>query len=136
MLETIQGEGGVVNLSAEYLDAVSKICAAEDILLIVDEVQTGNGRTGKLYSYMHFGLKPDIVTTAKGLGGGLPIGATMFAGKTAGVLTAGMHGSTFGGNPIAAAGALSLISRLDDKLLSEVAKRGSTLKTSSRTRPV
>jgi len=128
MLEIIQGEGGVFCLDAEYIAEISKICEGKDILLIIDEVQTGNGRTGKLYSYMHFGLKPDIITTAKGLGGGLPIGATMFNEKTAGVLTAGLHGSTFGGNPVAAAGALSVIERLDGTFLAEVSQKGEYIK--------
>ncbi len=129
MLETIQGEGGVVNMEKDFLEAVAKLCGEKDVLLIIDEVQTGNGRTGKLYSYMHYDLKPDIVTTAKGLGGGLPIGATLFSEKTAGVLTAGQHGSTFGGNPVAAAGALSIVSRLDKALLAEVAKKGGYIRS-------
>jgi acetylornithine/N-succinyldiaminopimelate aminotransferase len=129
ILETIQGEGGVVSMGKDFLEAVAKLCGEKDVLLIIDEVQTGNGRTGKLYSYMHYDLKPDIVTTAKGLGGGLPIGATMFSEKTAGVLTAGQHGSTFGGNPVAAAGALSIVSRLDKALLAEVAKKGGYIRS-------
>lgn len=112
MFETVQGEGGVVPLTKEFVNAIKEICEKEDILMIVDEVQTGNGRTGKLYGYMHYGITPDIVTTAKGLGGGLPIGAVMFGEKTKDVLTSGTHGSTFGGNPIACAGAVNIISRL------------------------
>ena len=112
MFETVQGEGGVVPLTKEFVTAIKEICEKEDILMIVDEVQTGNGRTGKLYGYMHYGITPDIVTTAKGLGGGLPIGAVMFGEKTKDVLTSGTHGSTFGGNPIACAGAVNIISRL------------------------
>lgn len=123
MLEVVQGEGGVVPLEKDFLDFVSAICKDNDILLIVDEVQTGNGRTGALYGYMKFGLKPDIVTTAKGIGGGLPLGATMFFEKTADVYTPGSHGSTFGGNPVAAAGAFNIIKRLDDEFLQEVEKK-------------
>jgi len=120
MIELIQGEGGLNVLDKEYVAALSQLAKENDILLIVDEVQTGNGRTGKLYCYMNYNIDPDIVTTAKGLGGGLPIGATMFNEKTKGVLNAGSHGSTFGGNPVCAAGALSIIERIDDSLLEEV----------------
>ncbi len=123
MIETVQGEGGVVPLDADFVKNLQKFCKDNDILLIVDEVQTGNGRTGALYGYMKFGITPDIVSTAKGLGGGLPIGATMFFGKTATVYTPGSHGSTFGGNPVAAAGAVNIIERLDDAFLSEVNKK-------------
>ena len=124
MLEMVQGEGGVNLLDADYVHACAEICEKNDILLIVDEVQTGNGRTGKLYAYEHFGIHPDIVSTAKGLGGGLPIGATLLGEKVKNTLTAGTHGSTFGGNPVCAAGAYSILSRIDEALLSEVAKKG------------
>ena len=124
MLEMVQGEGGVNLLDADYVHACEEICEKNDILLIVDEVQTGNGRTGKLYAYEHFGIHPDIVSTAKGLGGGLPIGATLLGEKVKNTLTAGTHGSTFGGNPVCAAGAYSILSRIDEALLSEVAKKG------------
>ena len=123
MIETVQGEGGVVPLSADFVKNLEKLCNDNDILLIVDEVQTGNGRTGALYGYMNFGITPDIVSTAKGLGGGLPIGATMFFEKTANVYVPGNHGSTFGGNPVAAAGALNIIERLDEDFLAEVNKK-------------
>lgn len=123
MLETIQGEGGVVPLSEEFLKGVSEIAEENDVLIIVDEVQTGNGRTGYLYGYMKYGLSPDIVSTAKGIGGGLPLGATMLFGKTENVYTPGSHGSTFGGNPVAASGALSIIKRLDDAFLGDVRKK-------------
>ena len=123
MIETVQGEGGVVSLSADFVKNLEKLCNDNDILLIVDEVQTGNGRTGALYGYMNFGITPDIVSTAKGLGGGLPIGATMFFEKTANVYVPGNHGSTFGGNPVAAAGALNIIERLDEDFLAEVNKK-------------
>ena len=123
MIETVQGEGGVVPLSVDFVKNLEKLCNDNDILLIVDEVQTGNGRTGALYGYMNFGITPDIVSTAKGLGGGLPIGATMFFEKTSNVYTPGNHGSTFGGNPVAAAGALNIIERLDEDFLAEVNKK-------------
>ena len=120
LFEIVQGEGGVLPLTAEYVAAIAKLTAENDIPLMVDEVQTGNGRTGKLYGYMHFGINPDIVSTAKGLGGGLPIGATLMNEKMQNVLGPGDHGSTYGGNPVSCAGALSVISRLDDRFLSEV----------------
>lgn len=128
MMELIQGEGGVNVLDAEYVDAVAKECSQRDILLIIDEVQTGNGRTGKLYCYEHYGISPDIVTTAKGLGGGLPIGAVLFGEKTENTLSYGVHGSTFGGNPVCAAGALSIVKRLDDELFEQVRSKGEYLK--------
>ncbi|MBO5895908.1 MAG: acetylornithine/succinylornithine family transaminase [Clostridia bacterium] len=123
MIEAVQGEGGVVPLTEDFVKGLEAFCKAEDIILIVDEVQTGNGRTGALYGYMKFGITPDIVSTAKGLGGGLPIGATMFFDKTEAVYTPGNHGSTFGGNPVAAAGALNIIERLDEDFLAEVNKK-------------
>lgn len=128
MMELIQGEGGVNVLDEEYVDAVAKECSQRDILLIIDEVQTGNGRTGKLYCYEHYGISPDIVTTAKGLGGGLPIGAVLFGEKTENTLSYGVHGSTFGGNPVCAAGALSIVKRLDDELFEQVRSKGEYLK--------
>ena len=120
MIECVQGEGGVNPLDANFVAQISDICQREDILLIVDEVQTGNGRTGKLYAYMNYGITPDIITTAKGLGGGLPIGATLMGEKVSTVLGAGDHGSTFGGNPVACAGALSIIDRIDEDFLAQV----------------
>ena len=120
MIECVQGEGGVIPLDRDYVQGLASFCAAEDILLIVDEVQTGNGRSGALYSYMNYGVEPDIVSTAKGLGGGLPLGATLFGEKTQDVLQNGDHGSTFGGNPVSCAGAISILSRLDAKLLEDV----------------
>ena len=123
MIETVQGEGGVVPLSQEFVSALSQLCSENDVLLIVDEVQTGNGRTGALYGYMKFGIVPDVVSTAKGLGGGLPIGATMIFEKAENVYTPGSHGSTFGGNPVAAAGAYNIVSRLDDDFLKCVDKK-------------
>lgn len=123
MMECIQGEGGVVPVEAEYAKKVQEIAERENIVLIVDEVQTGNGRTGKLYAYMNFGLKPDVVSTAKGLAGGLPLGATMMSEKVCDVLGFGDHGSTFGGNPVCCAGALSILERLDDEFLAKVREK-------------
>ena len=123
MFETVQGEGGVVPLTQEFVNAIKDICEKEDILMIVDEVQTGNGRTGKLFGYMHYGITPDIVTTAKGLGGGLPIGAVIMGEKTKDALTSGTHGSTFGGNPVSCAGAVNVISRLTFGFLEEVNRK-------------
>ena len=123
MMEMVQGEGGVIALPADFVKAVEDICTTQDIPMMIDEVQTGNGRTGKLYAFMHFGLKPDIVSTAKGLGGGLPIGATMVSEKLQNVLQPGDQGSTYGGNPVACAGALSVINRLDDAFLATVQEK-------------
>ena len=120
MIELVQGEGGVLALDKEYVTKLATLVQKEDMLLIVDEVQTGNGRTGALYAFMQYGISPDVVTTAKGLGGGLPIGATMMSEKVSALFTPGLNGSTFGGNPIACAGALSILQRIDEKLLSEV----------------
>lgn len=120
MMELVQGEGGVVPLTREFVLEAKKIAEEHDMLLIFDEVQTGNGRTGKLFAFENFGIKPDIFTTAKGLGGGLPIGATVFSEKVSEILPAGSHGSTFGGNPVSAAGAISIINRIDEKLLETV----------------
>jgi acetylornithine/N-succinyldiaminopimelate aminotransferase len=127
MIECVQGEGGVIPLSKEYVQAVADICKEQDILLIVDEVQTGNGRTGQLYAYMHYGIRPDIVSTAKGLGGGLPLGAALLGDKAEKVLGFGDHGSTFGGNPVCCAGALSVLSRLDEAFLQEVREKSAYL---------
>ena len=123
MFEVVQGEGGVRPLDNEFLRGIEALARENNLLLIADEVQTGNGRTGKLYGYMHSGINPDIVSTAKGLGGGLPIGATMLGERVENILGAGMHGSTFGGNPIACAGALNIISRLTDECLEGVRVR-------------
>ena len=123
MMEVIQGEGGVLPLSQLYLMEADKLCKENDIPFIIDEVQTGNGRTGKLYGYMNFKIQPDIVSTAKGLGGGLPIGACMMNEKMENVLGYGDHGSTYGGNPVCCAGALSVIERLDDDFLGKVKRR-------------
>lgn len=123
LLECVQGEGGVIAMSKEYLSAVEAIAKREDILLMIDEVQTGNGRTGELYAYMNYGITPDVVTTAKGIGGGLPLGAALLGEKAESVLGFGDHGSTFGGNPVACAGAVSILSRMDDAFLAEVKEK-------------
>lgn len=123
LIEVVQGEGGVIPLDMTFVQELSALLAARDVLLICDEVQIGNGRSGKLYGYMQYGIQPDIFTTAKGLGGGLPIGATVLGEKVAHVLTPGTHGSTFGGNPVCCAGALSILSRLNDEALAGVQER-------------
>ena len=120
MMEAIQGEGGIYVLEEDFVKGVFEIAKEKNMLVIFDEVQTGNGRTGKLYAYMHYGVTPDIVSTAKGLAGGLPLGCTMLGEKVKDTLTPGSHGSTFGGNPICCAGALSILSRIDDNLLKDV----------------
>ena len=124
LFEAIQGEGGVISLVPAFLLGLEQLAHERGLLLMADEVQTGNGRTGKLFGYMHSGVHPDVVTTAKGLGGGLPLGAAILGGKAAGVLTAGSHGSTFGGNPVCCAGALTILERLDEAFLAEVAAKG------------
>lgn len=123
MMECVQGEGGVLPLKMEFVQAAAKLAKEKDIPLIIDEVQTGNGRSGKLYAYMNFGIEPDLVTTAKGLGGGLPIGACLMGDKMQNVLGPGDHGSTYGGNPACCAGALSVLERLDEPFLSEVREK-------------
>ena len=123
MLELVQGEGGVIALDKEYVQAVEKLCKKKDILLMIDEVQTGNGRTGTLYAFQQYGVSPDVMTTAKGLGNGLPVGATLFSAKCEKTLTPGTHGSTFGGNPAACAGAVAVIKSINDKLLKGVEEK-------------
>ncbi len=124
MMEMIQGEGGVLNMPVEFVQAAQKLCAENDVVLIVDEVQTGNGRTGTLYAYMQYGISPDVVSTAKGIGGGLPLGATMLGENVQNVLGFGDHGSTFGGNPVCCAGAVNIISRMDEAFLADVKAKG------------
>ena len=128
MMEMVQGEGGVLPLEKEYVQVVYKACQEKDILFIVDEVQTGIGRTGSFYSYQQFDIMPDLVSSAKGLGGGLPIGAVLFGEKTEEVLVPSDHGSTFGGNPVVCAGAVEILNRMDDAFLAEVAKKGEYIK--------
>lgn len=125
IVETIQGEGGMAILDHDYLQDLRKITADKDILLIVDEIQTGIGRTGRIFSYEHYGITPDIVTVAKALGGGLPIGATIFSEKVASVMDFGAHGSTFGGNPLITRVALKVLEIIENEgFLRNVEKRG------------
>ena len=128
MFECVQGEGGVNNLDYDFIKAIEALGKEKDILIVVDEVQTGNGRTGKYFAYQNFDIVPDIVSTAKGMAGGLPMGAVLFGEKVKDVVTAGSHGSTFGGNPICAAGACSIVERIDDKFLDEVNKKSAYIK--------
>ena len=128
LIECVQGEGGVVALDPGFARELEAFLKEQNILLMVDEVQTGNGRTGALYAYMHYGLHPDVVSTAKGLAGGLPMGATLLSEKLKDVFSYGDHGSTFGGNPVAAAAALSVVSRLTDAFLAEVTRKSELLR--------
>ena len=129
LMEMVQGEGGVNVLDKAYVQKAAELCKLHDALFMVDEVQTGNGRTGKLYAYMHYGVQPDVFTTAKGLAGGLPMGACIIGEKAEGVLGKGDHGSTFGGNPICAAGAVNVLSRLTDELLDEVTAKSAYIRS-------
>ena len=124
LIECIQGEGGVNVLDKDFVCAIDAYAKENDIVLMIDEVQTGNGRTGALYSYMNYGISPDTVSTAKGIGGGLPLGATLLSGKVQNVLGFGDHGSTYGGNPVSCAGGYSVISRLTEEFLAEVKTKG------------
>ena len=124
MMEVVQGEGGIIPLTQEFVKGAARLAAEQDLLLICDEVQIGNGRSGKLYGYMHYGITPDIVSTAKGLGGGLPLGATLLGEKVQDVFTPGSHGSTFGGNPVVCAGAVEVLNRMDDTFLQNVTAKG------------
>lgn len=135
IMEMVQGEGGVLPLDMDYVKAVYDICKEKDILFIVDEVQTGMGRTGSFFSYQQFDIQPDLVSCAKGLGGGLPIGGVLFGEKTETCLVAGDHGSTFGGNPVVCAGSIEILNRLDNDFLTEVKKKGEFLKRELSTLP-
>ena len=135
MIECIQGEGGVIALGKDFITGLEAFCKEQDILLVVDEVQTGNGRTGELYAYMNYGVSPDVVSTAKGLGGGLPLGAVLFGEKTEFTLGAGDHGSTFGGNPVCCAGALSIVNRMDESFLEGVKAKGQLIKDTLQGQP-
>lgn len=128
MLEFIQGEGGVIPLDKHFVEQVYDYCKSNDILFIADEVQTGAGRTGRFLCSEHYGVKPDVTTLAKGLGGGLPIGAMLAGEKCADVMGAGTHGSTFGGNPVVCAGGRYVLSRLTDEFLGEVREKGELVK--------
>ena len=123
LMEVVQGEGGVVPLTEEFLVAADRLAHENDIPFMIDEVQTGNGRSGKLYSYMNYPICPDIVSTAKGLGGGLPIGATLMGEKVQSVLGFGDRGSTYGGNPVCCAGAVSVVERLTEDFLAGVKEK-------------
>ena len=124
LIELIQGEGGVNTLDKAFVQNLAAICKEKDILLIVDEVQTGIGRTGTFFAYQQYGIQPDLVTSAKGLGGGLPIGAILFSEKTQGVLGYGDHGTTFGGNPVVCAGGAYIVKTMDEEFLSQVTAKG------------
>lgn len=127
ILEVVQGEGGVCSLDQEYLQGVQALCHQYDVLLIIDEVQTGIGRTGTMFAYQQFGLTPDIITLAKGLGGGLPIGAFVLGEKVQDTLGKSDHGSTFGANPVSCAGANAVLAKIDDAFLAEVKRKGKKL---------
>ncbi|MBQ8933256.1 MAG: aspartate aminotransferase family protein [Lachnospiraceae bacterium] len=127
MMEVIQGEGGVKALDEAYVKAVAELCSSEDIVLIIDEVQSGNGRSGAMYAYQNYGILPDVVSTAKGLAGGLPIGAVLLGEKVQNIFSYGDHGSTFGGNPVSCAAAVSIVERIDDALLAEVREKSAYL---------
>ena len=128
MIEVVQGEGGVIALDEDFIKGCEKLCREHDLLFVIDEVQTGNGRTGELYAYMNYGVSPDVFSTAKGIAGGLPMGATVMNEKAAALFTPGSNGSTFGANPVCAAGALSILSRLDRETLDGVKERGSYIR--------
>lgn len=129
MIELIQGEGGVNPLEKGFVNELADYCSENDILLIIDEVQTGVGRTGSFYCYEQFGIKPDIISSAKGIGGGLPMGACLCSEKLRDVMSPSTHGTTYGGNPIACAGALEVLKRVSDKkFLEDVAEKGSYIK--------
>ncbi len=136
LVELIQGEGGVIPLEMEYVKTIYKVCQENDILFMVDEVQTGAGRTGKLFCFEHYGIIPDVVTSAKGIGGGLPIGVVLFHHKTQSVLGYGDHGTTFGGNPLATAAMTEVLNRLDDALLTDVLQKGEYLKNKLEALPL
>ena len=129
LIECVQGEGGVIPLSPDFAKELAAYLKEQDILLMVDEVQTGNGRSGKMYAYMNYGLQPDVVSTAKGLAGGLPMGATLLGEKVKDVFSYGDHGSTFGGNPVAASAALSVVERLTDEFLADVTRKSELIRS-------
>lgn len=128
MMELIQGEGGVVPVEKDFVQKVENLCKEKDIILIIDEVQTGVGRTGTLFAYEQYDISPDIVTFAKGIGGGLPMGGALMGEKTCDVLTPGDHGTTFGGNPVCCSGAIAVLEQIDEKMLGEVAYKGELIR--------
>lgn len=128
-IELIQGEGGVMPLDKEFVEHIAAVCKEKDILFMIDEVQTGMGRTGSVYCYMDYGIAPDVITSAKGLGGGLPIGACLCSRKLADVITSGTHGTTFGGNPVACAAANEVLARVTTpQFLAEVKEKGAYIR--------
>lgn len=129
MIEIVQGEGGVNALDAGFVKAVFETAEKHGLLVITDEVQCGSGRTGELFGYMNYGVKPDIVTTAKGLAGGLPIGATLLGERAENIFEPGLHGSTFGGNPVSCSGAVNVLSRLTDCFLESVRGKGELVRS-------
>ncbi len=129
IMEMVQGEGGVIPLNNNFIIKVIEFCKKCDIIVIIDEVQTGNGRTGSMYAYQQFGIEPDLVSTAKGIAGGLPMGVCLFGEKTKDTMTPSSHGSTFGMNPVVAAGALSIVKRLDDDFLASVKAKGEYIRS-------
>jgi acetylornithine aminotransferase len=130
LLEVLQGEGGINIADTEYLQTIRKICTAKGLLLMIDEVQSGIGRTGKWFGYQHAGIKPDVITLAKGLGSGVPIGACLAAGAAAGVLTPGTHGTTFGGNPLVSVAALTTLEIMQEEgLLEHASQMGELIRT-------
>ena len=136
MLEMVQGEGGVIPMDEEFVKGLAQLCGEKDVLLLIDEVQTGIGRTGSFYAYQGYGVKPDVVTTAKGLAGGLPMGACLVSERLGDILKPGMQGSTFGGNPVASAGARVVVRRVSDPaFLEDVRKKGAYLKEKLETMP-
>ena len=133
-IELVQGEGGVMPLDKAFVSEIQKICREKDILFMVDEVQTGISRTGAFYCYQNYGIKPDVVTSAKGLAGGLPMGACLCVEKLGNVMTAGTHGTTFGGNPIACAAAKEVLSRVaTEDFLKEVNEKGEYIREKLKT---
>ena len=133
MFELIQGEGGVLPLDQEFVEKVAQLCAKRDWLLLIDEVQTGVGRTGSLFAFQQYGIQPDVVSFAKGIAGGLPFGGVMANEKCRNVFTAGTHGTTFGGNPIAAAAANYVLDTIDDAFMAQVREKGEYLRTQIET---
>lgn len=135
LVEVVQGEGGVCSLDNDYLQAVQTLCQEKDLIFIIDEVQTGIGRTGTFFSYEQFGLKPDVVTLAKGLGGGLPIGAFLLGERVESTLGKSDHGSTFGGNPVVCAGANVVVDKINTDFLAEVQRKGQKIRETLGTLP-
>ena len=132
MIELVQGEGGVLPLQPDYVEELAALCREKDVLLLADEVQTGIGRTGTLFAFQQYGVLPDVVSFAKGIAGGLPMGGILCGEKTKDTLTAGTHATTFGGNPVAAAGALVVLNELSDEMLGQVKEKGRTIRKTIR----